>query len=110
MLAEIIPSLTEEDLVVGALASVSSMLFFTLLLLLVQLCMYRYKSMLAEIIPSLTEEDLVVGALAANDDLTRVLHEYDALAKAVAGGPPAAAAGAAAAVAGEAGCCMSRQD
>jgi hypothetical protein len=51
--------------------------------------------MLAEIIPSLTEEDLVVGALAANDDLTRVLHEYDSLAKGAAAGTPAAAAAAA---------------
>ncbi|KAF6252500.1 hypothetical protein COO60DRAFT_521612 [Scenedesmus sp. NREL 46B-D3] len=42
---------------------------------------YRYKSMLAEVIPSLTEEELVVGALAANDDLARVLHEYDTLAR-----------------------------
>jgi hypothetical protein len=52
--------------------------------------------MLAEVIPSLTEEDLVVGALAANDDLTRVLHEYDSLAKGAAAGTPATAAPAAA--------------
>lgn len=41
----------------------------------------RFKSILAELIPRLTEEDLISGALAVNDDLSRVLLDYEELAK-----------------------------
>jgi hypothetical protein len=44
-----------------------------------------------EVIPRTAEEDLISAALLANDELSRALQEYEALAT---GAPPPAAAGA----------------
>eukprot|EP00878_Enallax_costatus_P019987 GHUV01021108.1.p1 GENE.GHUV01021108.1~~GHUV01021108.1.p1 ORF type:complete len:480 (+),score=158.33 GHUV01021108.1:171-1610(+) len=57
---------------------------------LVDQCL-RYRSLLAEIIPRLSEEDLISGALMANDDLSRVLADFDALVQGLT--LPATAAG-----------------